>query len=211
MARTRRNSTFSSSLFSFRLNADCASQQSAAFGASLEQVSKGTTMRKLKLQMNGPQMKKTRIIYWVITGLMAAFMLMASIPDVLRIPEAVAMFTHLGYPTYLLPFIGVAKILGVLTIIVPGFSRLKEWASAGLVFDLVGGIVFTHCRQRSRECVDIRRHRIAPGIGLVFSPYKKCAAPIRRNCNLAGVLCSSCHITDRRPFSTSGNLDHQLL
>ncbi len=57
-------------------------------------------------------MKKTKIIYWVTTGLMAAFMLMASIPDVLRIPEAVAMFTHLGYPNYLLPFIGVAKILG---------------------------------------------------------------------------------------------------
>lgn len=69
---------------------------------------------------------------------MAAFMLMASIPDVLRMPEAVAMFTHLGYPTYLLPFIGVAKILAVLTILIPGFSALKEWAYAGLVFDLVG-------------------------------------------------------------------------
>lgn len=85
-------------------------------------------------------MKKTKTIYWVITGLMAAFMLMASIPDVLRIPEAVVMFTHLGYPTYLLPFIGVAKILGVLTILFPGFPRLKEWAYAGLVFDLVGAL-----------------------------------------------------------------------
>lgn len=83
-------------------------------------------------------MKKTKTIYWVITGLMAAFMLMASIPDVLRIPDAVATFTHLGYPTYLLPFIGVAKILAVLAILIPGFSGLKEWAYAGLVFDLIG-------------------------------------------------------------------------
>jgi hypothetical protein len=85
-------------------------------------------------------MKKTKIIYWVITGLMAAFMLMASIPDVLRVPEAVAMLTHLGYPTYLLPFIGIAKILAVLAILIPGFPKLKEWAYAGLVFDLVGAL-----------------------------------------------------------------------
>ena len=69
---------------------------------------------------------------------MAAFMLMGSIPDVLRIPDAVAMFIHLGYPLYLLPFIGIAKILAVITILIPGFPRLKEWAYAGLVFDLVG-------------------------------------------------------------------------
>ena len=79
-----------------------------------------------------------RIIYWIVTGLMAAFMLMASIPDILMIPEAVEVFGHLGYPTYLLPFIGIAKILGVITVLVPVFRTLKEWAYAGLVFDLIG-------------------------------------------------------------------------
>jgi uncharacterized membrane protein YphA (DoxX/SURF4 family) len=85
-------------------------------------------------------MKKTKIIYWVITGLMAAFMLMASVPDILRIPEALETFTHLGYPAYLLPFIGVAKILAVIVILVPGFPRLREWAYAGLVFDIIGAL-----------------------------------------------------------------------
>jgi len=85
-------------------------------------------------------MKRINIAYWIVTGLMAAFMLMASIPDVLQIPEAVAVFAHLGYPQYLLPFIGVAKILAVITILVPGFPRLKEWAYAGLVFDLIGAL-----------------------------------------------------------------------
>jgi hypothetical protein len=47
-------------------------------------------------------------------------MLMASVPDVLRVPDAIAMFTHLGYPAYLHPFIGVAKILGVIAILLPG-------------------------------------------------------------------------------------------
>lgn len=85
-------------------------------------------------------MKRTKVIYWVVTGIMSAFMLMASVPDVLRVPDAIAMFTHLGYPAYLLPFIGVAKILGVVAVLVPGFPRLKEWAYAGLVIDLVGAL-----------------------------------------------------------------------
>jgi DoxX-like family len=54
---------------------------------------------------------------------MAAFMLMAPIPDILQIPQAVSVFTHLGYPTYLLPFLGIAKTLGVVAILIPGVWR----------------------------------------------------------------------------------------
>jgi len=79
-------------------------------------------------------------VFWVVTGLMAAFMLMASVPDVLRLPQAAEIFGHLGYPTYLLPFLGSAKILGVIAVLVPGFDRLKEWAYAGLVFDITGAL-----------------------------------------------------------------------
>jgi hypothetical protein len=85
-------------------------------------------------------MKHPKRLYWIVTSLMAAFMLMASIPDILRIPQAVEVFTHLGYPTYLLPFIGVAKALGVIAVLAPGFRRLKEWAYAGLIFDLFGAL-----------------------------------------------------------------------
>lgn len=80
------------------------------------------------------------VLYWIVTGLMAAFMLMASIPDVTQSETAVAAFTHLGYPVYLLPFIGVAKIAGVVAVLLPSPRRLKEWAYAGLVFDLTGAL-----------------------------------------------------------------------
>jgi hypothetical protein len=85
---------------------------------------------------------KNRIngFYWVVTGLMAAFMLMASIPDLLRLPQAVEIFAHLGYPAYLLLFLGTAKILGVFAVLIPGFDTLKEWAYAGLVFDITGAL-----------------------------------------------------------------------
>jgi hypothetical protein len=50
------------------------------------------------------------------------------------------IFKHLGYPEYLLPFIGIAKLLAVAAILAPGFHKLKEWAYAGLVFDLIGAL-----------------------------------------------------------------------
>lgn len=83
---------------------------------------------------------KNKSLYRIVTSLMAAFMLMASIPDVLQVPEASGVFGHLGYPTYLLPFLGIAKTFGVIAVLVPTFPRLKEWAYAGLVFDLTGAL-----------------------------------------------------------------------
>ena len=85
-------------------------------------------------------MKRSSTPYWVLTGLLAAIMLSASVPDVLRVPLAVGVFMHLGYPSYLLPFIGVAKLLGVLALVAPELPRLKEWAYAGLTFDLIGAL-----------------------------------------------------------------------
>jgi uncharacterized membrane protein YphA (DoxX/SURF4 family) len=85
-------------------------------------------------------MKKTTTIYWIITGLFSAFMLFSSIPDILNVPDAVTFMNHLGYPHYFTPFIGVAKLLGIITILIPGFPRIKEWAYAGLAFDLIGAI-----------------------------------------------------------------------
>jgi len=83
--------------------------------------------------------KKTKIIYWICTGLFAFFMLGSAIPDILVMPIAVeGMHTGLGYPVYFVPFIGVAKLLGVIAILIPGFPRIKEWAYAGLMFDLIG-------------------------------------------------------------------------
>lgn len=79
-------------------------------------------------------MKHSKRLYWILTGLMAAFMLMASIPDILRIPQAAGVFAHLGYPMYLLRFLGIAKTLGVIAALLPGFSRLRnermqDWSS----------------------------------------------------------------------------------
>ena len=79
-----------------------------------------------------------RIAYWIFTILAAALMTLSAIPDVLVVDGAVQFFEHLGYPRYLLPFLGVAKLLGVAAILQPWSRTLKEWAYAGLIFDLIG-------------------------------------------------------------------------
>lgn len=84
-------------------------------------------------------MKKTNILYWTFNGLFAALMLMSGIPDIFSHPLAVQGMHHeLGYPLYFIPFIGVAKALGAVAILIPGFPRIKEWAYAGFAFDLIG-------------------------------------------------------------------------
>ncbi|MFK7691414.1 DoxX family protein [Paenibacillus sp. HJGM_3] len=85
-------------------------------------------------------MKKLNIMYWIFTGLLVLLLGGGAIPDVMSVPSAVELFEHLGYPAYLLPFLGIAKLLGLVAILIPGFPRVKEWAYAGLFFDLLGAM-----------------------------------------------------------------------
>jgi uncharacterized membrane protein YphA (DoxX/SURF4 family) len=61
--------------------------------------------------------------------------------QVVRSPQAVQGFAHLGYPAYFVTVLGVWKILGAIALLVPGVPRLKEWAYAGIVFDLTTAVV----------------------------------------------------------------------
>jgi uncharacterized membrane protein YphA (DoxX/SURF4 family) len=59
----------------------------------------------------------------------------------LRIPHFAEDMAQLGYPAYFLTILGVWKLLGVLAILVPGLPRLKEWAYAGMIFDLTSAVI----------------------------------------------------------------------
>lgn len=84
-------------------------------------------------------MKKINIIYWISTIIAAGLMLFSTIPDIIADKKTQEFMTgYLHYPDYFTRFIGVAKLLGVIAILVPGFPRIKEWAYAGLFFDLIG-------------------------------------------------------------------------
>jgi uncharacterized membrane protein YphA (DoxX/SURF4 family) len=83
-------------------------------------------------------MKNLNIYYWISIGLILFFLLPGSIMNIMKTPEWIQVFNDLGFPEYLLPFLGVAKLSGCIVLVLPYFKRLKEWAYAGLFFDLVG-------------------------------------------------------------------------
>ena len=84
--------------------------------------------------------KRDAIVFWISTVLFCAFMLSSAIPNIMETQEWVDIFKWLGFPLYMLPFIGGAKFLGAIAVLIPGFPRIKEWAYAGLFFDLTGAM-----------------------------------------------------------------------
>lgn len=81
--------------------------------------------------------------YWVATGLTALSMGMGGLMDLQRGPEMVAGMAKLGYPAYFLLLLGTWKVLAVPALLAPKLPRLKEWAYAGIAFDLTGA-AFSH-------------------------------------------------------------------
>jgi uncharacterized membrane protein YphA (DoxX/SURF4 family) len=83
--------------------------------------------------------KAKKIGYWVSTVIVALLMLSGGVAQVtLQNAEG---FTKLGYPIYFMVLLGVWKLLGGVALLVPRFPRVKEWAYAGIFFDLSGAAV----------------------------------------------------------------------
>lgn len=83
-------------------------------------------------------MKYQKYAYWTTTALVAFAFAFGGFMDFVASPEVVRSLEHLGYPAYFATFLGAWKMAGAVAIAVPGFPRLKEWAYAGMLFDLTG-------------------------------------------------------------------------
>ena len=85
--------------------------------------------------------KTTNIVYWVTTIIFAALMIFSAAGGLRPTQQAVQILHDgLGYPIYFIQFISVAKLIGSIVILIPGFKKVKEWAYAGLFFDLAGAV-----------------------------------------------------------------------
>ena len=80
-------------------------------------------------------------MYWVSTGLVAALSIFAAFTYLSGVPQAVEGFAHVGYPQQLRVLLGIAKLLGAVTLVVPGLPKLKEWAYAGFTFAWIAAFV----------------------------------------------------------------------
>lgn len=81
------------------------------------------------------------IVYWIATVLTAFVFLSGGATYLLGVKEPLEGMAALGYPRYFVTILGVWKILGGLTILAPRTPRLKEWAYAGITFDLTGAAI----------------------------------------------------------------------
>jgi hypothetical protein len=84
-----------------------------------------------------------KIIYWASTIWLALGMLSTGMVQLFKVKTKVDFITHLSYPIYFLTILGVWKILGVVTVLIPKTPLLKEWAYAGFFFAMSGAI-FSH-------------------------------------------------------------------
>jgi uncharacterized membrane protein YphA (DoxX/SURF4 family) len=76
--------------------------------------------------------------YWISTGLIALAFGSGGVAYLAGGEDQLRGMAELGYPAYFVTILGVWKVLGALAIVTPRFPRLREWAYAGIAFDLIG-------------------------------------------------------------------------
>lgn len=104
--------------------------------------------------------KTTAVAYWVSTAVVVAAFLASGVANLIHIPHIASDMTRLGYPRYFSTVLGGWKVLGAVAVLAPGMAMLKEWAYAGMIFDLTGAAV--------------SRGAIGDGVAMVIAPLALC-------------------------------------
>lgn len=84
--------------------------------------------------------KARSIIYWGATALFCLQMGFTAYAQ-LKLPQVAQAFAHLGFPDYFRVELSLAKLAGVVVLLLPAPARLKEWTYAGFAFDLASALV----------------------------------------------------------------------
>lgn len=92
------------------------------------------------LALKGGATRARTVGYWMTTGLLV-FCMTGGIFEMLGLATTVNGIMRLGYPAYIIPALGLGKVLAILAILWPGLPRLKEWAYAGILFNMLGAFV----------------------------------------------------------------------
>jgi hypothetical protein len=85
--------------------------------------------------------KTINTLYWIFTILFCALMIFSAWSSIVVNEDSIKLIHGmLGYPQYFIPFTGWAKLIGAIVLLIPGYGRIKEWAYAGLFFDLIAAV-----------------------------------------------------------------------
>jgi len=86
-------------------------------------------------------MKAKTIAYWVATVFLVFNIFSGALAELAQRPENAEGMALLGYPLYFMVILGAWKVLGSVALLVPGLPRLKEWAYAGIFFNMTGAAI----------------------------------------------------------------------
>jgi uncharacterized membrane protein YphA (DoxX/SURF4 family) len=86
-----------------------------------------------------PRQRRTSA-YWVVTAVVVGECAVGGAMDLFRLPPFYTLMLDLGYPSYLATILGTAKILAAVVLLAPGLPRLKEWAYAGVMINMMGAV-----------------------------------------------------------------------
>ena len=78
-----------------------------------------------------------KILYWASTVILTLIMLFSAYNYFFNHEMIVEFFENMGYPTYLIYPLAIAKLLGLITIWGNFSASLKEWAYAGFLFNTI--------------------------------------------------------------------------
>lgn len=76
--------------------------------------------------------------YWAITAVVVGECIVGGVMDLLHLAPFYPTMIGLGYPGYLATIMGTAKILAGVVLLAPRLPRLKEWAYAGVLINMIG-------------------------------------------------------------------------
>ena len=79
-------------------------------------------------------------VYWTVTAVVVGEAAIGGAMDLLRMAPFYPLLIDLGYPGYLSTILGTAKVLAAVVIAAPRLPRLKEWAYAGVLINMVGAM-----------------------------------------------------------------------
>jgi len=89
--------------------------------------------------------KTIRVTYWILNTIFCLFHVMDAGGGLAKAKAGVDAMNAMGYPIYLMAFLAVLKLLGVVALLQNKYKTIKEWAFAGFSFTLIGAAVSHIC------------------------------------------------------------------
>lgn len=97
--------------------------------------------------------KKITYLYWSLLILLAVFFAISGFMEITKNPSTYPKTLRMGYPPYFILTLGIAKIAGVIALLIPNLKRLKEWAIAGFTFDVIFAFISGRSIDSNADCI----------------------------------------------------------